>query len=172
MAKVADLSTALSRKSTSTKNGVILPNAWFYQIWEGLIALTVLLTTIFVSFKVAFDADAPVLSGLLYAFGFLYVVHIVLKFNVGYIRKGVLVLDKKQIKENYLKGTFCLDLITCIVIPLDYLSLIEGIDEDFKKSVRILKLLKILRFYSLTAYFGKIFSDLFFLFFRKIIFQF
>lgn len=155
MAKVEDLSIALKQNTPSKKKFVILPTAWLFLIWEGLIAFTCLLTTLFVTFQKAYKSDEYVLVSLLHGFDFVYLIHIGIKFNLGYVKKGTLILEKEKIKENYLKTTFILDAISFVKLPLQLVTYIDGVGLQFKQVVRGLELLKILRFYNLTACFGK-----------------
>jgi Ion transport protein. len=152
MAKVEDISTATYRQPPKR---TILPTSLIFQSWEGVVALACLLSTIFVTFQIAIKENVPGLTEVVHAIDFIYLIHIIVKFHVGYIQKGTLIIDLKRIRQKYLRGMFLFDVISCILIPLDFICYMDGIDEDFKRIVRVLKILKILRFYTLTSYFGK-----------------
>lgn len=155
MAKIEDVTLAQGR--TNKRTFVISPTSILFQVWEGCIALTCLLTTIFVTFQLAFKENTPELTVVIYISDALYLAHIVVKFHLGFIWYGSLVTDRKVIKGKYLKREFGIDLLTMLVLPFDIESATrtDGQTTDFTKIVRILALLRILRFYSLTSYFGK-----------------
>jgi len=163
MAKVEDLSTGLKQRWTGLKRDaswwkkgfVILPTTWYYMVWEGFMAFTCLLTTVFVSFQKAYKSDEYALVTMLHAFDFLYLVHVGIKFNLGYVtKKGTLILDKRKIKEHYLKTTFIFDFASLVKLPLEMIGYAVDVGLDYKQVVRGLNLLKILRFYTLTSCFG------------------
>lgn len=169
MAKVEDLSTGLKRKwaglkpdaSCWKKGFVILPTKGYYMAWEGFIAFVCLLTTVFVTFQKAYKSDGYTLTSMLHTFDFLYLIHVGIKFNLGYVtKKGTLVLDKRKIKEHYLKTTFIFDFASLIKLPLEMVGYAADVGLEYKQVVRGLNLLKILRFYTLTSCFGKILKSL------------
>lgn len=155
MAKVEDIT--LSHQGCTSKQSYVSPTSLIFQIWEGCIALTCLLTTIFITFQFAFKENTPQLSIFIYISDVFYLVHIIVKFHLAFFSHGALVTDRKRIKNKYVKREFGFDLLSMIAIALEIICLTQKSSNnisDFEKVTRILSLLRVLRFYSLTSYFG------------------
>lgn len=154
MAKIEDVTFSKPRQKSQF---IISPTWILFQVWEGCVAITCLLVTVFVTFQLSFKEDTPRLSVVIYVSDVLYLLHIVAKFHLGYISHGALVTDRKLIKEKYLKLQFPIDLLSTFVLPLEIICAALSISHttDFRRVIRIMALFRIMRFYSLTSYFGK-----------------
>jgi len=47
-----------------------------------------------------------------------FIIDTVLRFNLGYLESGFLVMKRKRIIKNYLKKDFAFNLITCLPITI------------------------------------------------------
>ena len=161
MVKVEDVSTAEAR--VKKLGFIIKPTSIAYQCWEALVATSSLFLTLAVTFQLSFKSNVPGLSPVTYFFDFVYFIHIILKFHVAFIKDGGLIVDSKLIKRKYARGEFIIDVLSLLHLPLVLAAEFVGYTSGYA-SLRILRLVgigklnRILRFYTLTKFFGKNFS--------------
>jgi len=140
--------------STKVKKTFINPTTRTYQCWEGFIAATTFLSTLLVTFGSSFSENSLWVSRVNIALDIFYFINIIIKFYVGYIHEGTLITNKKLIKRKYLHGEFWIDLIS--IIPFNIIKLESSmITSSVAQLLRVTSLRRLLRFYSLTKFFGK-----------------
>jgi len=162
---------------------VIHPLSQFRKYWDLLLMILVLWNIIILPVRLSFfwNEDVTAVTGERQAMfwtvtdiiiDFLFLIDIVLNFNTGFVMPGqdqVLVMDRKRIGSNYLKGWFAVDLVSSI--PLDLIVLgtatLETSADQLRRLPKVLriiklsKLLRLLRVTKMTRYFAKfdIFSN-------------
>lgn len=92
------------------------PSLWL-SAWEALVVASIVPTILLVVFQVAFDAEIVWQWVVIYSADALFIASIVARFLTGYMKRGVLVTDRKMVVLNYLKRSFFVDLFT--VVPLE-----------------------------------------------------
>ena len=150
--KVEDAQSLIIKKRGQDK--AINPSSVVYQTWEGVIALVSLYSTLAVTFRISFQENIT-LRRLLIAVDVLYFAHIIIKFYVGYIQEGTLITNRKFIQNKYLSREFCFDILSAL--PLDAAELFHGDKPSYQWHVfqKYEGLRRILRFHSVTTFFGK-----------------
>ncbi|XP_071497085.1 uncharacterized protein [Diadema antillarum] len=91
------------------------------RAWETLIVITILTTFSLDLFIAAFDSRIVALWIVLYTCDILFLMDIVMRFFLGYMKDGILITDSNKIKIHYLRTTFPLDFFT--ILPTDLLVL-------------------------------------------------
>lgn len=92
------------------------PSLWL-SAWEALVVASIVPSILLVVFQVAFDAEIVWQWVVIYSADALFIASIVARFLTGYMKRGVLVTDRKMVVLNYLKRSFFVDLFT--VVPLE-----------------------------------------------------
>jgi len=149
---------------------LFLPNSQFIQYWNIIVILLLLFTAYVMPYQIAF------LEGLDTADWFvtniivdcLFISDILINLNTAIVVNGVLVISRKEIFLDYLKGWLILDIISSI--PMDLLEiLIFGQNTAFNMRTlrlarlpRLYRLIRITRFLKLSKIFRRsaAFSDI------------
>lgn len=154
MNKVEDVSCATAAEKDD--EFFIHPNSITYQVWEGFVAVSCFLCSLAVSFQAAFKADLESLTAITYACDCVYLIHIAVKFFVAFIREGDLITSRKEIQRKYARKEFILDIVSVLPLELIFVAVKGNYVHGWQYVIRIGKLNRILRFYSTTAFFGKV----------------
>ncbi|MGL5082758.1 MAG: ion transporter [Microcoleaceae cyanobacterium] len=95
------------------------PNTRFATAWEALIVIVTLYNYIMLPFRIAFRGGSSNLWIFLDGFTDLILIgDIFLRFHIGYIDKGELIIDKSRIKKHYFSKNFRLNLLSSL--PIDF----------------------------------------------------
>jgi hypothetical protein len=74
-----------------------------------------------------------------------FILEIILNFFTGYYEKGILIMERKKIFKNYMKGWFFADLISSI--PTSFFDIIsEDESYDVFKSAKLLRILRMAKY--------------------------
>ncbi len=135
---------------------VLDPNSQFRHLWDGTQVVLLIYVSLFVPYRVCFkDSPVPwrwdfVLDLFIDSF---FVVDVVLSFCTGFTRDrdGKTEYKPEEVRKNYLKGWFTLDLLS--ILPLNYIMIATGADGSDEvgtnsgavRALRFAKLLKLLR---------------------------
>ena len=137
--KLSNSTKSFPKRPTGKKPLVLHPEGKFRKFWDFACLLLVLVESLYVpyivSFEVSLEGIAEVLD--LGVQGF-FVLDILLNFNTSFYTKGNIIVSRKLITLNYLKGWFWVDLVS--VLPFDYL-----VQDNLLKVLRVLRFLKLLR---------------------------
>ena len=72
----------------------------------------IIIQYITVPFSIAFNFDDRNLKGYNYFSDIFFIVDLVLNFNTGYYKEGILMMNRKNIVMNYVNGWFLFDMIS------------------------------------------------------------
>lgn len=126
---------------------LVLPWSKPYKLWSMFLVACAILTVLFESYEVAFVPAGLQVSAstiFLYFLTFLFLVDMLLNFNLAFEERDRIVDDRGRIAKRYLKGTFWLDLIS--VFPFYAIAL--AISGDIGKDTRTAQCLALLRFFT------------------------
>ncbi len=161
---------SLKKKLENKLRGPYTPDSKERLSWEFLIMLMIMSEFITIPLALAFDIDQILpLSILNILEDIFFFVDIIIRFNTGFYKKGILILDRKRIARRYLKLWFWIDFL--ITFPFE--SVIPNEDRGFNSSasiangfstatlvVRLLKVLRVIRVFRLASIFTKLESYL------------
>ena len=146
------------RRQAQKGDGVIHPFSTFRWYWD--IIMVVLITThvLLLPVSIAFvDEDlSPAWLGLNCFSDAVFIMDILLNFRTGVIdfnRQEEVILDKKFIRQRYLRGWFIIDVLSSL--PFDYVYIIASSsssgdpDSGILQASRILRILKLTKLLSL-----------------------
>ena len=115
------------RQSHSVERGGILGRPFsliqlskWLAPWEALVAASILPSITLVIFQAAFDAGIVWQWAVVYVLDAVYVASMLVRFLSGYMKRGVLITERKKVVLNYLKRSFFVDLLS--VLPLEILA--------------------------------------------------
>lgn len=92
--------------------GVLQPDHNYKAIWDMVCLFAILYQSIFVPFRLCFDEDAQGgFSVFETIIDVLFIIDIFCCFNVGFYKKGYLVMTRKDIALYYLQTWFFIDLV-------------------------------------------------------------
>ena len=132
---------------------LIKPSA-LLDAWEALVAASILISMIFVIFQVTFDAGMVWQWVIMYIADALFVASMFARFLTGYMKRGVLVTERKLVVLNYLKRTFFLDLLSVIPLEIFAFAATGGRGETLEIA-SFLRLNRCIRFYRVWTYIGE-----------------
>lgn len=133
---------------------LIRPDNNAYQTWDGFISTTCLLVTLTVTFQSSFNSKIMPLIILSYIFDALFAIDTLIRFYVGYMVKGALVMDRKSIQMRYAKGEFILALLSLLPLELFHFA-VSASTVPWYHGIRLYRLNRVLRFYRIAQFFGK-----------------
>jgi len=146
---------AASTDGGGSKNQRVVPrfiffpwNPW-YKCWWGFTVIWSILTVVFESYRIAFEPGGMGWSDpstcVEYAFTAIFVIDILVNFNLAYYDADQVVYDRKKIARQYCRKMFWIDLIG--VFPFYYVALaIGGLQDVDNSTTQYLALLKLFRF--------------------------
>lgn len=169
---------------------VFLPNHPFKIVWDFVCISFIIYQVLYVPIEVCFQIRQVGAMAVFEIFqDFFFPIDILVSFNTGIVKEGMLILSRKKIAINYLKGWFMVDLISSfpfsMIIEDDYFDIYVS---DFNKLraifilriiklnrlIRLVRLIKIIKLKAVFRYFEEL-SDLkavsLFIEFIKIIFK-
>eukprot|EP00462_Mataza_sp_D1_P025223 CAMPEP_0175146916 /NCGR_PEP_ID=MMETSP0087-20121206/15664_1 /TAXON_ID=136419 /ORGANISM="Unknown Unknown, Strain D1" /LENGTH=648 /DNA_ID=CAMNT_0016431971 /DNA_START=210 /DNA_END=2156 /DNA_ORIENTATION=- len=122
-----------------------MPNGAFHKVWDPLLLLLVIISTIWVPVKIAFlSSDQTTLPFEVFIDVFFYL-DIGVTFISAYDNGAEVVRDRKKIAWNYLQGWLLLDILATVQFD-GLIHLIQGDDgTDSTGELRLLRLFKIFR---------------------------
>jgi hypothetical protein len=128
----------------------ILPNSKLRLYWNCILAVLITYSLMAVPFKLSFTEHQ---HGFYHPLIDLFIdimlfIDIILNLRTTYYSKGVLVCDRKKIKNNYLKGWFTVDCISAF--PIDIIFIFFNWVPLFPaySLIRIFRIFRIIRFFS------------------------
>ena len=128
-------------------NGIILPNNGLKNKWDIYVMFLLLYTALFVPYRVCFeDSTSSAMQVFDYMMDISFAIDIILTFFSAYESNGTVVVNKKKIAIKYLKGWFCLDVLT--TFPFQMLEPGDSVSNN-----KALRLARIPRLYRLLRIF-------------------
>lgn len=98
---------------------IFYPESNFIISWEILFLFLCLHQAVEIPYRVCFTVITVGIWGIAdIIIDLLFIIDVLLNFNVAYYSTGVLILDRKLIAMNYLKSWFALDLVSSIPYAL------------------------------------------------------
>ncbi|XP_038664330.1 potassium/sodium hyperpolarization-activated cyclic nucleotide-gated channel 2-like isoform X2 [Scyliorhinus canicula] len=158
-------------KAIQTEDFAIHPYSTFRHDWLIMMMVLMFANFIIIPLGVSFFTERIYTGGVWISYILLTdsitVADLVLNFYIGYVdeKEEIIIMDRKKIKNHYLKTWFVVDLIG--IMPVDYVFLcakyVGGLDVSqigyatsrlvrLIKLTRIMSLLRLLRFSSLMRY--------------------
>ena len=123
------------------------PNMPIRTGWDLVQVILLLYLLVVVPLRIAFGLDVEFGSGAFWFDAFVdiyFITDIFMNFRTGfYDARGVLVIDFGKIANNYFKGWFILDFITCL--PVNYVMMVISWDTDSSGAGKEVKAFKVLR---------------------------
>ncbi|KAL7540770.1 hypothetical protein ACHAXR_010362 [Thalassiosira sp. AJA248-18] len=109
----------LQQQKANSRHGhwIIWPWNRYYRIWWHLTALGAMLTVFLAPYQIAFEEQAPpatlrdIGSDLEEVLTFLFTIDIIINFNLARYKNDAIVLERRQIATEYIRGMFCFDLM-------------------------------------------------------------
>mmetsp|Transcript_28158 Transcript_28158/g.42618 ORF Transcript_28158/g.42618 Transcript_28158/m.42618 type:complete len:137 (+) Transcript_28158:594-1004(+) len=136
---------------------MVYPEDVFKRVWDVFICLTLIFTCLVVPVRIAFSTeDTAFWSFVNYSIDFVFVLDILLTFNVALYDSNMQIIDnRKKIAKIYMKTWFSIDLLA--VIPFDLILQASGNSElgHFTKLSRMYKLTKLSRLFRVIKLFKK-----------------
>jgi potassium voltage-gated channel Eag-related subfamily H protein 7 len=130
---------------------VFMPNHPYTRAWDGIVCLALIWTALVTSFEIALlETNLTSNSGVtLFAcnriFDFVFLIDIYVGLKSAYLDhdRGEWVTNRVIVAKRYLKGWFCIDVVT--LVPWDVIAFCmeRGSDDGAVGNTRILRLLKI-----------------------------
>lgn len=132
---------------------VVLPDNKFKRRWDLLITLLLLVTVVFVPFRVAFYDEAdPGMIAVETTVDVCFIIDIILTFFTAYEKNGKMEVRHKQLALAYFRRWFWIDVVSSIPFQL-FEQIYEPTTNNqfveftrYTRIIRILRLIKILRF--------------------------
>ena len=123
------------------------PNMPIRTGWDLVQVILLLYLLIVVPMRISFGLDVEFGTGAFWFDAFVdiyFIGDIFMNFRTGfYDTRGVLVIDFGKIANNYFKGWFLLDLITCL--PVNYVMMLIAMDTDSSSTGKEVKAAKVMR---------------------------
>lgn len=91
---------------------------------DTVVAASIFVSMVLVIFQVTFDAGIVWQWIIMYIADVLFMASIVARFLTGYMKRGVLVTERKLVALNYLKRSFFVDLFS--VVPFEVFAFIAA----------------------------------------------
>lgn len=135
--------------------GFIDPNSAFQKRWNIFILFIIVYNAIVIPLQLGFNKHfGPSIIALDYLVDAFFIADIYFAFYRGYFHEGLIVKDLGQIKKNYLKNWFLIDVVASM--PLDIIALFIGIQYfggitmiPILRAPRLLRVLRILRYFKI-----------------------
>lgn len=145
--------------------GIVLPWWTSYFVWWVITVVAAVLTAITVPYEIAFLVDPGLspyddpLAIVEYCLSALFLVDIVVNFNLAFYKEETLYYTRKEIALEYLKIMFWVDFIG--VFPFDVVALaaagdLDGEDQSLADYLSLLRLFRLIRLYRLEQLFRRL----------------
>ena len=146
-----DIMSAVSEFDSNKGCLVINPNNNYKMTWDLLGFLIIFYQSIVIPYRISFDVPPEdgwyylewIMDGVFWA-------DIILSFNTGIYKKGMLVMQRHRIIWNYVSGWFVLDVLASFPYSLIIESFLQNDPNSNLSSLsstpRLLRMLKIIRF--------------------------
>jgi hypothetical protein len=90
----------------------IFPESAFKTYWDMIGFAFIVIQSIMIPFNLCFSVNPTGFMGFLeYLIDCFFIVDMIINFNCGFYKKGVLIMTRKEIMINYLKTWFVLDAL-------------------------------------------------------------
>lgn len=132
------------------------PNSSRMRSWESFVILTIIICVKLEFFQAAFTTRYVAIWILVYCFDLIFLLDIILRFYLGYMKDGILITDKAKIRSHYLRRKFPIDVFT--ILPIDLVILLwPGITAPgVLRYLAFYRLLpKFVRLHRVPPFFGK-----------------
>ena len=124
----------LKKRLEKDLRGPYTPDSKGLLCWELLIMLMILSEFVSIPLTLAFDLNQILALSILNILeNIFFVFDIIFKFNTGFYKKGILILDRRRIAKRYLKLWFWIDFL--ITFPFEFA--IQNEDRDIHSSFSI-----------------------------------
>ena len=137
----------LESHEETTENAVWLsPDDVLRQQWDLLMIFCVVYNCLVIPLRMAFGDENENLDALAFVdwfVDFLFLVDIYLNFHTGFDDDGIIMNDKQEVRQRYLRTWFGFDLI--ISLPIDLPFAFIGGNSNMRLYFRIPRLLRLLR---------------------------
>lgn len=102
---------------------ILSPYGYGFTIWNFIMFCAISFKIFEIPLLIAFSIEIDTSTFYLYQIPlfFIFILEIFMQFNIGFIKEGLVVLNRQKIKENYLRGKFIWDLISCSFFLLSIL---------------------------------------------------
>ncbi|XP_011490256.1 potassium voltage-gated channel subfamily H member 5-like [Oryzias latipes] len=127
----SDILPQYKQEAPKTPPHIILHYCTFKTTWDWIILILTFYTAIMVPYNVSFRTKQNNLAWLVVdsVVDVIFLVDIVLNFHTTFVGPaGEVISDAKQIRMNYLKTWFVIDLLSCL--PYDIINAFEHVEED------------------------------------------
>ena len=125
--------------------------------WEALVAASIIPSVLLILFQIPFDAGIVWQWVFIYLADAIFIASMVARFLTGFMKRGVLVTDRKLVVLYYLKRSFSVDLLS--VIPFELFAFAAtGSREETLALAAILRLNRCIRCYRVWTFIGKYFA--------------
>jgi hypothetical protein len=91
---------------------IIYPDNILKLLFDIMGFILMVMQYVTLPFTIAFDFDNNLLKDLNYLSDIFFIVDVILNFFCGYYKEGVLILNRREIISNYLRGWFAFDLLS------------------------------------------------------------
>lgn len=110
------------KKFQGGKFCIFYPEERFTSVWESVISLILVFTSLATPVRIAFAEDESTAWEMLnYTVDILFLMDIIIAFNMAFFDEdNILIVERKMIAFHYVRTWFFLDLIA--IIPFDLLS--------------------------------------------------
>lgn len=126
-------------------------SSWVSQLWEAIIAGSIIISTFFVTFQAAFHAGVVWQLVIIYLLDALYLGATALRFFTGYTKRGVVITDRRKIALQYLKTSFIPDVLS--LLPFEIFAFAFN---NVSFAAAFLRLNRCIRWYRVWVFLGKI----------------
>ncbi|XP_043917674.1 potassium voltage-gated channel subfamily H member 1 isoform X2 [Protopterus annectens] len=134
------------QEAPKTPPHIILHYCVFKTTWDWVILILTFYTAIMVPYNVSFKTKQNNVAWLVIdsIVDVIFLVDIVLNFHTTFVGPaGEVISDPKQIRMNYLKAWFVIDLLSCL--PYDVINAFENVDQGMSSIFSSLKVVRLLR---------------------------
>ncbi|XP_076841921.1 voltage-gated delayed rectifier potassium channel KCNH5 isoform X2 [Brachyhypopomus gauderio] len=142
----SDILPQYKQEAPKTPPHIILHYCTFKTTWDWVILILTFYTAIMVPYNVSFKTKQNNVAWLVVdsVVDVIFLVDIVLNFHTTFVGPGGEVIsDAKNIRMNYLKTWFVIDLLSCL--PYDIINAFENVDEGISSLFSSLKVVRLLR---------------------------
>uniref|UniRef100_A0A8C7Z081 Potassium voltage-gated channel, subfamily H (eag-related), member 5a n=1 Tax=Oryzias sinensis TaxID=183150 RepID=A0A8C7Z081_9TELE len=142
----SDILPQYKQEAPKTPPHIILHYCTFKTTWDWIILILTFYTAIMVPYNVSFRTKQNNLAWLVVdsVVDVIFLVDIVLNFHTTFVGPaGEVISDAKQIRMNYLKTWFVIDLLSCL--PYDIINAFEHVEEGLSSLFSSLKVIRLLR---------------------------
>jgi hypothetical protein len=127
---------------------IIHPDNTYKSVFDIIGLILIVYQTYTVPLSICFNFSVSSLKFFDYFSDMFFLVDVILNFNLGFYYYGNLIMGRKEITLNYLKGWFCFDLLSSLPYTFIFDSLESSlqVSNELKQTPRLLKVLRVVRF--------------------------